>query len=57
MIYCRLNIDKNDDKKVFIVSFGLKIELSGNVLIDQYLLPDQEIPIPICNENFTLPGE
>ncbi|VDI06314.1 Hypothetical predicted protein [Mytilus galloprovincialis] len=55
-IQIKLNIDKDDDRKMFIIDFGLKIVVGEKPLIDQYLLTKQEIPIPICNENFTLPG-
>ncbi|XP_076116635.1 uncharacterized protein LOC143084113 [Mytilus galloprovincialis] len=55
-IQIKLNIDKDDDLKMFIIDFGLKIVVGEKPLIDQYLLTKQEIPIPICNENFTLPG-
>jgi hypothetical protein len=51
-----LNIDKDDDRKMFVIDFGLKIEIAGNSIIDDYLLENQDVPIPICNENFTLPG-
>lgn len=55
-LYSRLNIDKDDDRKMFVIDFGLKIEIGGNSIIDDYLLEKQDVPIPICNENFTLPG-
>ena len=41
---------------MFVIDFGLKIEIAGNSIIDDYLLENQDLPIPICNENFTLPG-
>jgi len=51
-----LNIDKDDARKMFVIDFGLKIEIGGYSIIDDYLLQNQDVPIPICNENFTLPG-
>ena len=56
ILYFRLNIDKDDARKMFVIDFGLQIEIGGNSIIDNYLLENQDVPIPICNENFTLPG-
>ncbi|VDI70196.1 Hypothetical predicted protein [Mytilus galloprovincialis] len=50
-------IDKNDDKKVFEIDFGLKLCFQGSCIIDQMFLENHEIPIPICNENFTFSGD
>ncbi|KAK6174798.1 hypothetical protein SNE40_013376 [Patella caerulea] len=56
-ITLRFTIDKNSDEKVFIVDFGLKIKLTDDeTSIDSQMIEDMRIPIPICNENFTLPG-
>ncbi|CAG2196997.1 unnamed protein product [Mytilus edulis] len=48
-----LIIDKDTDKKVFKLDFGLRICFEGDCVIDEMYLEDHEIPIPICNENFT----
>ena len=53
----RLTIDKDDTKKVFKIDFGLKLCFQGSCVIDQMFLEDHEIPIPICNENFTFSGK
>ena len=59
--YClcrfRFSIDKDDTKKVFKIDFGLKLCFQGNCFIDKLFLEDHEIPIPICNENFTFSGK
>ncbi|VDI41391.1 Hypothetical predicted protein [Mytilus galloprovincialis] len=52
-----LSIDKDTDKKVFKLDFGLRICFEGDCVIDQMFLEDHEIPIPICNENFTFSGD
>ncbi|VDI43603.1 Hypothetical predicted protein [Mytilus galloprovincialis] len=50
-------IDKNDEKKVFVVDFGMKLCIEGSCILDDMMfIQDLEIPIPICNENFTWPG-
>ncbi|CAC5401161.1 unnamed protein product [Mytilus coruscus] len=50
-------IDKNDEKKVFEVDFGMKLCIEGSCILDDMMfIQDLEIPIPICNENFTWPG-
>ncbi|VDH91582.1 Hypothetical predicted protein [Mytilus galloprovincialis] len=52
-----IKIDRDADvKKVFIVNFGLKICIAGDCVLDEYFITDYEVPIPLCNENFTLPG-
>ncbi|CAG2189963.1 unnamed protein product [Mytilus edulis] len=52
-----IKIDRDADvKKVFIVNFGLRICIAGDCVIDEYFITDYEVPIPLCNENFTLPG-
>jgi hypothetical protein len=56
-IYFRFSIDKDDDKKVFKLDFGLKLCFDNNCVIDKMFLEDYEILIPICNENFTLSGK
>ncbi|CAC5381354.1 unnamed protein product [Mytilus coruscus] len=50
-------IVKNDDKKVFVVDFGMKLCIDGScILEDKMFIKDLEIPIPICNESFKWPG-
>jgi hypothetical protein len=56
-IFFRFSIDKDDDKKVFKLDFGLKLCFDNNCVIDKMFLEDYEIPIPICNENFTFSGK
>ena len=56
-IYFRFSIDKDDDKKVFKLDFGLKLCFDNDCVIDKMFLEDYEIPIPICNENFTFSGK
>ncbi|CAG2209692.1 unnamed protein product [Mytilus edulis] len=52
-----IKIDRDADvKKVFSVNFGLRICIAGDCIIDEYFIQDYEVPIPLCNENFTLPG-
>lgn len=49
----RFRVDKDEGKKVFVVDMGLKCdEFEEDTLIN-----DLEIPIPICNANFTLEGK
>ncbi|ESO82597.1 hypothetical protein LOTGIDRAFT_236952 [Lottia gigantea] len=56
-INLKFKIDKDSNKKVFIVDFGVLINLGDEESsIDSKMLEGMEIPIPICNENFTLPG-
>lgn len=43
-------------KKVFIVDFGMKLCVGGTCFVDEMFITDMSIPIPLCNENFTLPG-
>ncbi|XP_052071172.1 uncharacterized protein LOC127709610 [Mytilus californianus] len=52
-----LSVDKDTYKKVFKLDFGLRICFKGDCVIDQMFLEDHEIPIPICNENFTFSGD
>ncbi|XP_063420822.1 uncharacterized protein LOC134706043 [Mytilus trossulus] len=53
----RGKIVKNDDKKVFVVDFGMKLCIDGGCIFeDTMFIKDFEIPIPICNENFKWPG-
>ncbi|XP_052081230.1 uncharacterized protein LOC127719255 [Mytilus californianus] len=53
----RGKIAKNDEKKVFVVDFGMKLCIEGSCILDDTMfIQDLEIPIPICNENFTWPG-
>ncbi|KAK3589057.1 hypothetical protein CHS0354_008707 [Potamilus streckersoni] len=47
----RFIIDKDDDKKVFDVDLGLKSQY-----IDDMFIRNIEIPIPVCNENFSIGG-
>jgi hypothetical protein len=56
-IFFRFSIDKDDDKKVFKLDFGLKLCFDNNCVIDKMFLEDYEILIPICNENFTFSGK
>ncbi|CAG2190929.1 unnamed protein product [Mytilus edulis] len=50
-------IDKNDEKKVFVVDFGMKLCIEGSCILDDTMfIQNMELPIPICNENFTWPG-
>ena len=53
ILYCpwfRFNIDKDEEKDVFVVDFGLEFD-SEELLFLQAL----EVPNPLCN-NFQLPG-
>ncbi|XP_060596418.1 uncharacterized protein LOC132750445 [Ruditapes philippinarum] len=49
----RFNINKVDDKKVFLMDIGMVFRPFG---INEKLLDEFEIPIPICNGNFSLQG-
>jgi hypothetical protein len=51
--FFRFRINKSDTKKVFIVDLGIKCTAAN---IDQDFLKGFEIPIPICNGNFSLQG-
>ncbi|KAK3612511.1 hypothetical protein CHS0354_024482 [Potamilus streckersoni] len=51
-ILLSFKIDKDDQQKVFRIDFGVQIPSVPAFNI----LSNQEIPIPICNENFSLPG-
>lgn len=51
--FFRFRINKDDLKKVFRVDLGITF---GAANIDRKLLQDFEIPIPICNGNFSLQG-
>ncbi|XP_052806223.1 uncharacterized protein LOC128235441 [Mya arenaria] len=51
-LYLKFNIDKLDDEKVFLIDFGIKFD----DFIDQDILTDFKVEIPICNDNFTLLG-
>ncbi|CAG2211662.1 unnamed protein product [Mytilus edulis] len=56
-IHILVKVDKDDDKKVFKVDFGMKLCIAGTCILDDTMfVQDMEIPIPICNENFTWPG-
>ena len=48
----RFKIDKDDDKKVFLIDIGIKLDT-----IDETILTNHEIPIPVCNANFSLLGK
>lgn len=53
----RYNINRNVEKKIFILDFGLQICLSeGDCILDDYLLKQFEFPIPLCGD-FVLPGK
>lgn len=52
----RFKINKDDVKKVFIVDFGMKLCVGDTCFVDEMFITDLSIPIPLCNENFTLPG-
>ena len=51
-IYFSVSIDKDSDKKVFLIDFTIRM----SDILEQTLLTDFEIPIPVCNDNFTLEG-
>ncbi|KAK3609654.1 hypothetical protein CHS0354_035938 [Potamilus streckersoni] len=52
----RFSIDKDDEKKVFVVNASLKLCVEpGNCIWNGAIVEKMEIPIPICNEDFKLP--
>ncbi|XP_021353372.1 uncharacterized protein LOC110450253 [Mizuhopecten yessoensis] len=57
-VMVKFSIGKDDVRKVFVVNFGISIcpADGSSCFIDDYFLSDLDVPIPICNENFTLPG-
>jgi hypothetical protein len=43
---------------MFIVDLGVKICLgTDDCIVDQMFVTNMEIPIPLCNEDFRLPGK
>ncbi|KAL5014181.1 hypothetical protein ScPMuIL_008451 [Solemya velum] len=53
----RFALDRDVDLKIYEVDFWLKLCLSGSeCVVDAQLFSKQEIPMPVCNENFTMPG-
>ncbi|XP_060566993.1 uncharacterized protein LOC132725822, partial [Ruditapes philippinarum] len=52
-VYVKFRIDKDDIKKVFLIDLGITCDAAS---INQDLLKGFEIPIPICNGNFSLQG-
>jgi|JYMV01.1.fsa_nt_gi hypothetical protein len=46
-----------DVKKVFSVNFGMRVCIAGECTVDEYFIENLEVPIPLCNEDFTLPGQ
>ncbi|KAL5015120.1 hypothetical protein ScPMuIL_009390 [Solemya velum] len=56
-IEIRFALDRDVDLKIYLVDFWLKLCLSGSeCVVDVQLFNKQEIPMPLCNENFTMPG-
>ncbi|XP_052083601.1 uncharacterized protein LOC127720901 [Mytilus californianus] len=56
-IHILVKVDKDDEKKVFKVDFGMKLCIGGSCIFDDTMfVQNMEIPIPICNDNFTWPG-
>ncbi|WAR05120.1 hypothetical protein MAR_020489 [Mya arenaria] len=51
LIYITFSINKLDDEKVFAVNLGIKFDT-----IEQDILIDFKVGIPVCNNNFTLLG-
>ncbi|XP_046562951.1 uncharacterized protein LOC124271844 [Haliotis rubra] len=53
----RYTIDRSEARKVFVVDMGLQISLGElEPIMDALLIEKLDVPIPICNENFSLPG-
>ncbi|XP_053398719.1 uncharacterized protein LOC128556879 [Mercenaria mercenaria] len=52
-MYITFIIDKNDKKKVFVIDLGIKCKAAD---IDKNFLKGFEVPIPVCNGNFSLQG-
>ncbi|XP_041378093.1 uncharacterized protein LOC121390363 [Gigantopelta aegis] len=54
-IAIKYTIGRNEEKKVFVIDFGLKFGFEA-LSFDSYLLEGLEVPIPLCNDKFQLPG-
>ncbi|XP_072033446.1 LOW QUALITY PROTEIN: uncharacterized protein [Amphiura filiformis] len=49
-------IDKLEDEKVFVVDLSAKVCINGprDCILDVSIVEDHKIPIPLCNNNFSL---
>ncbi|XP_046574117.1 uncharacterized protein LOC124282192 [Haliotis rubra] len=53
----RYTIDRSEARKVFVVDMGLQISVGeSEPILNDLLIENVDVPIPICNENFSLPG-
>ncbi|XP_048258717.1 uncharacterized protein LOC124137708 isoform X1 [Haliotis rufescens] len=53
----RYTIDRSEARKVFVIDMGLQISVGASEpILDSLLIEKLDVPIPICNENFSLPG-
>ncbi|XP_048250793.1 uncharacterized protein LOC124111176 [Haliotis rufescens] len=55
-VVIRYTIDRDETRKVFIVTMGLKLGIGAEPILDSTFLENFDVPIPLCNENFSLPG-
>jgi hypothetical protein len=35
----------------------MRVCIAGECTVDEYFIENLEVPIPLCNEDFTLPGQ
>ncbi|XP_046562947.1 uncharacterized protein LOC124271840 [Haliotis rubra] len=53
----RYTIDRSEARKVFVVDMGLQISAGASEpILNALLIEKLDVPIPVCNENFSFPG-